>query len=75
MGASSTAHCRVGCSRLLLREVYSRLASLIVNNYWQLPRQPLQDPDIQAAYYSGDKRAASSEVAKLWQDLGAAEGL
>ncbi|OCT14220.1 hypothetical protein A8709_25645 [Paenibacillus pectinilyticus] len=45
------------------------LAALIVNNYWQLPRQPLQEPDIQAAYYHGDKFRLQEEVAKLWKDL------
>ncbi|MNF95969.1 hypothetical protein D3C84_787440 [compost metagenome] len=45
------------------------LASLIVNNYWRLPRKPLQEWDVQAAYYSGDKRRLLDEVTKLWKDL------
>lgn len=45
------------------------LASLIADNYWLLPRQPLQEPDIQAAYYRGDKQRLQATVAKLWQDL------
>lgn len=45
------------------------LAALIVNNYWQLPRQPLQEPDIQTAYYNGDKMRLHREVARLWEDL------
>ncbi|MDF2646250.1 MAG: phage phiEco32-like ligase-type 2 [Paenibacillus sp.] len=45
------------------------LASLVADNYWLLPRQPLQEPDIQAAYYHGDKQRLQATVAKLWQDL------
>ena len=55
-------------SPVVTRGVFA-LASLIVNNYWRLPRKPLQEPDIQAAYYSGDKRRLQDEVAMLWKDL------
>ncbi|CAH1196782.1 hypothetical protein PAECIP111891_00953 [Paenibacillus allorhizoplanae] len=55
-------------SPVITRGVFA-LAALIVNNYWRLTRKPLQEPDIQAAYYSGDKRRLQDEVAKLWKDL------
>ncbi|NEW06431.1 hypothetical protein GK047_10460 [Paenibacillus sp. SYP-B3998] len=45
------------------------LASLIADNYWQLPWWPLQASDIQAAYYRGDKQELRLIVAKLWQEL------
>ncbi|GFZ90253.1 hypothetical protein GCM10008018_40630 [Paenibacillus marchantiophytorum] len=55
-------------SPLITRGIFA-LASLIADNYWLLPRQPLQDPDMQAAYYGGDKQRIQSAVTKLWQDL------
>lgn len=55
-------------SPVITRGVFA-LAALIVNNYWSLPGKPLQLPDIQAAYYSGDKRRLQDVVAKLWKDL------
>lgn len=55
-------------SPLITRGVFA-LAALIADNYWLLPRQPLQEPDIQAAYYRGDKQFLYGVVAKLWQDL------
>ncbi|TXK85098.1 putative amidoligase domain-containing protein [Paenibacillus sp. N3.4] len=45
------------------------LASLIADNYWLLPEQPLQKLDIQAAYYHGDKFYLQGTVAKLWNNL------
>ncbi|MZQ87388.1 hypothetical protein GQF01_35245 [Paenibacillus sp. 5J-6] len=55
-------------SPLITRGVFA-LAVLIADNYWLLTRQPLQDVDIQAAYYSGDKQRLYGVVARLWQDL------
>ncbi|MDD9267779.1 hypothetical protein ACFPES_12155 [Paenibacillus sp. GCM10023248] len=55
-------------SPLITRGVFT-LAALIADNYWRLPRQPLQEPDIQAAYYRGDKRLLQGIAAKLWHDL------
>ncbi|OAS13935.1 putative amidoligase domain-containing protein [Paenibacillus oryzisoli] len=55
-------------SPVITRGVFA-LAALIVNNYWLLTQKPLQEPDIQAAYYNGDKRRLQSEVAQLWKDL------
>jgi hypothetical protein len=45
------------------------LASLIADNYWLLPWRPLQEPDLQAAYYRGDKQGLRLTVAKVWQEL------
>jgi hypothetical protein len=55
-------------SPVITRGVFA-LASLIADNYWLLPRQPLQEPGIQVAYYSGDKQRLQATVAKLWKDL------
>jgi hypothetical protein len=55
-------------STVITRGVFA-LASLIADNYWLLPRQPLQEPGIQVAYYSGDKQRLQATVAKLWKDL------
>ncbi|MDR6549630.1 putative amidoligase domain-containing protein [Paenibacillus qinlingensis] len=55
-------------SPTITRGVFA-LAALLVNNYWRLPRKPLQELDIQAAYYKGDKNRLQGEVAKLWKDL------
>ncbi|WNR42301.1 putative amidoligase domain-containing protein [Paenibacillus roseipurpureus] len=52
-----------------LTEGVFTLASLIVNNYWRLPRQPLQEHDVQAAYYRGEKHKLLSIVHSLWRDL------
>ncbi|MEW9698866.1 hypothetical protein [Paenibacillus sp. SI8] len=45
------------------------LASLIADHYRLLPWLPLSEPDIQAAYYRGDKIGLKLTVAKLWQEL------
>ncbi|MBD0380447.1 putative amidoligase domain-containing protein [Paenibacillus sedimenti] len=45
------------------------LASLIADNYWLLPWRPLQEPDVQSAYYRGDKQALKPVVARLWHEL------
>ncbi|NQX64726.1 hypothetical protein HQN90_01165 [Paenibacillus alba] len=55
-------------SPVITRGIFA-LASLIADNYWLLTRQPLQEPDVQAAYYCGDKQRLQPTVAKLWQDL------
>ncbi|MBP1961831.1 putative amidoligase domain-containing protein [Paenibacillus aceris] len=55
-------------SPLITRGVFA-LAALIADNYWILPRQPLQEPDIEAAYYRGDKHRLQGVVARLWKDL------
>ncbi|NOU99079.1 putative amidoligase domain-containing protein [Paenibacillus planticolens] len=55
-------------SPLITRGVFA-LAALIADNYWLLTRQPLQDPEIEAAYYRGDKQRLQRVVARLWQDI------
>ncbi|MFD0699017.1 hypothetical protein ACFQZT_33630 [Paenibacillus sp. GCM10027628] len=45
------------------------LAALIADNYWLLPWRPLQEPDMQAAYYRGDKQELRPIVARLWHEL------
>jgi hypothetical protein len=45
------------------------LAALIAGHYWSLQRRPLQDTDVQAAYYRGDKQQVRTLIAQLWEDL------
>lgn len=58
-------------SPILARGAFT-LAKLIAENYSALTRRPLNDPEIQAMYYRGDKRGLLPVVITLWGDL---EGL
>jgi len=45
------------------------LAKLIADHYLQLTARPLAEPDVQEAYYSGDKQRIRLLVPGLWSDL------
>lgn len=45
------------------------LAKCIVANYQYLPKDPLSEPDLQSAYYEGDKQKANEWLHQLWADI------
>ncbi|MCZ8513087.1 hypothetical protein O9H85_11765 [Paenibacillus filicis] len=45
------------------------LAKLIAGNYRELPRRPLEEPEVQRAYYQGVKARIRPLLGALWRDL------
>lgn len=45
------------------------LAKCIANNYQRLKYEPLSDPDLQAAYYQGEKNHVAPWIDLLWSEL------
>ncbi|MFE5317317.1 hypothetical protein ACFQ88_01290 [Paenibacillus sp. NPDC056579] len=45
------------------------MAKLIADHYRHLPARPLDEQDMQEAYYAGDKKAIRPLVPSLWGDL------